>query len=61
MSINKELIAKNIRERRRAKEVVTGISGGKVNLSAQHISQIETKKENGEPKNCWENCGGTGE
>ena len=44
MSINKELIAKNIRERRKAKKWSQEYLAEKCDLSAQYISQIETKK-----------------
>ena len=45
MSINKELIAKNIRERRKAKKWSQEYLAEKCDLSAQYISQIETKKK----------------
>ena len=45
MSINKELIAKNIRERRRQKKWSQEYLAEKCDLSAQYISQIETKKK----------------
>ena len=45
MSINKELIAKNIRERRKAKKWSQEYLAEKCDLSAQSISQIETKKK----------------
>ena len=45
MSINKEFIAKNIRERRRQKKWSQEYLAEKCDLSAQYISQIETKKK----------------
>ena len=45
MSIHRELIAKNIKERRKQRKWSQEYLAEKCDLSAQYISQIETKKK----------------